>query len=448
MRRTVCSALLVAAIVLVIPSSAGSVTYGLGDSSGAFAHCLAGGTACCIDHTGTCPEGTVTGFWANPLFRALTSPASQHRITETRFFVPYDALEQWNGSVTSPGCVFSDVLDRPWYDAAGRFHRSGESWDDLRASLIEAHADGLTPVVAITGYASPAARPSWDAAGPDPTTAPGWWALHCGVQGILDAVSRLPVADQPHIWEAFNEPDILPVYNGRGAIGPGACRVTATGTPVVDGAAKAACVYGLVSRQIHAFAGRAADTVIAGTLAQPALAYLAAYASQLGSMLAPAEYPAVWSVHDYGDVTDSYPTIDVSPLSAFDSALRTDTAGRATALWVTEAGTELTDQVPAPQCQPAVAPPPGRTGTLGACVDGNAAAQTLAADAFFALPEAGAAVPITHLFWYEWQAEPHWDSALTDAAGTPRAPWCAFYGSGACTGDPSTPALSSPAATG
>jgi hypothetical protein len=448
MRRTVRSALLVAAVVLVIPSSAGAATYGLGDSAGAFAHCVTGGAVCCNDPTGTCPAGAVTGFSTNPLFRALTSPASAHRITEARFFVPYDALEQWNGSTTSPGCVFSQVLDHPWYDPASRFHPPGESWDDLRASLIEAHADGLTPVVAITGYASPGARPPWDPAGPDPTTVAGWWALHCGVQGILDAVSRLPAADQPHIWEAFNEPDILPVYNGPGAIGAGACRAPAAAGAEIDGAAKAACVYALVADQIHAFAGRAADTVIAGTLALPSVPYLAAYARQLASSLGPAQYPTIWSVHDYGDVTGSYAGVDLKPLSAFDSALRADTAGRAAQLWVTEAGTELTDPVPAPQCQPAMAPPPGRTGTVGACVDGDAAAQALSADGFFALPDAGTAVPITHLFWYQWQAEPNWDSALTDAAGSPRAPWCAFHGGGACTGDPSAPALSSPAAIG
>ena len=150
------------------------------------------------------------------------------------------------------------VLDHPWDDPAGRFHPPGESWNDLRASLIEAHADGLTPVVAITGYASPAAQPPWDPAGPDATTVAGWWTLHCGVQGILDAVGRLPAADRPHIWEAFNEPDVLPVYNGPGAAGAGACRVAAAGAPVVHGAAKAACVYALVADQIHAFAGRAA----------------------------------------------------------------------------------------------------------------------------------------------------------------------------------------------
>jgi hypothetical protein len=35
-----------------------------------------------------------------------------------------------------------------------------------------------------------------------------------------------------------------------------------------------------------------------------------------------------------------------------------------------------------------------------------------------------------------------------DGQRDPRAGWCAFYGSGNCTGDPSVPALSPPAATG
>jgi hypothetical protein len=448
MQRTLRSALLVAALLLVLTPPAGAVTYGLGDAAGSFASCDVGGTACCADSTGTCPDGAVLGYWANPLFRDLTTPTSRHRITEVRFFVPYDAIAQWNGSTTAPQCVFSQVLDRSWYDPAARFHPAGEAWNDLRSGLIAARADGLTPIVTITGYASPAARPPWDVPGPDPTTAAGWWELHCGVQGILGAVSRLPAGDQPHTWEAFNEPDGLPVYNGPGATGPGACRVSAPGAAPVDGAAKAACVYVLIASQIHAFAGRAADTVIAGTLSQPSRPYLAAYASQLNRQLGPTQYPAVWSVHDYGDVTRSYAGADLGPLSAFDAALRVDTAGRAQDLWVTEAGTELTDVAPAPECHTAAALATGRTGTLGGCVDGDAAAQALAAQAFFAIPQAGTAVPISHLFWYQWQGQPNWDSGLIDAAGQPRAPWCAFYGSGVCDGNPTAPTFSSLAATG
>ncbi|HEY2440514.1 MAG TPA: hypothetical protein VGI07_09795, partial [Solirubrobacteraceae bacterium] len=429
MRRLLPTALLVLAIVVVIPSSAGAVTYGLGDSAGAFAGCIAGGASCCADTAGTCSRGSITGFYDNPTFRALANPQSVHRISEIRVFVPYDSLAEWNGSTTAPGCVFSQVLDHHWYDGAGRFHPPGESWDDLRASLIEAHADGLAPVVAIAGYSSPAARPAWDPPAPDPTTIAGYWELRCGVQGILGAVSRLPAADEPHIWEAFNEPDGVPVYNGPGQIGPSACQPSLAGAAGaagvaglagVDGAAKAACDYVLVSGEIHAFAGHAADTVVAGALSQPSIPYLAAYAAELNSRLAGAEFPTTWSVHDYGDVTSSYATVGVTALSAFDSALKSVTGGRAGDLWVTEAGTELTDPVPDSDC-PVVPGGPGAVaggagavaggvgaatggtgaaasgaGTLGACVNGNTARQALAADAFFALPQAGVAVPITH----------------------------------------------------
>ena len=49
---------------------------------------------------------------------------------------------------------------------------------------------------------------------------------------------------------------------------------------------------------------------------------------------------------------------------------------------------------------------------------------------------AGVSVPITHLFWYEWEGEVNWDSGLLDAGGAPRSAWCAFFGSGTCTGSP------------
>ncbi|HZE04652.1 MAG TPA: hypothetical protein VE127_05470, partial [Solirubrobacteraceae bacterium] len=233
MRITVRRMLLVvvALLLLAVPSRAGAVTYGLGDASGTFAHCIPGASACCNDQLGTCAAGAIGGYYDNSLFRALTGPASAHQITEVRLFVQYDALSEWNGSLTAPGCDFSRVVNAPWTDAAGRVHPAGQSWNDLRASLIEAHADGLIPVVSIAGYPGPAARPAWDQAAPDPTTVAGYWELRCGVRGILSAVSRLPAAYQPHIWEAFNEPDAVPVYNGPGAIGPGACAVSPAGSP-------------------------------------------------------------------------------------------------------------------------------------------------------------------------------------------------------------------------
>ena len=429
MLRPLRTALLALVIALVAPAAASAVSYGLGDASGAFARCVAGAAPCCENVGIDCPASAVAGYWSNPLFRQLTGAASRHRITEARFFVAYDAVEEFNGSTTSPGCRFSRALTERWTDAAGRLHHAGQSESDLRVSLIEAHADGLIPVVAIAGYI-PTAMPAWDQPAPDPTTLAGYWEYRCGVQGILDAVSRLPAADQPHIWEAMNEPDGFPVYNGDAQGPKTSCSVALNGA--ADGAAKAACDYVLSAAEIHHFAGHAADTVIAGAFSHPSPVYLADYAALIRTQLPGALSPSTWSVHDYGDVTDAFAGPVFTALSAFDQALATDAGGGARDLWVTEAGTELTDPAVSENCPQA----PGVPVTLGACVSGQPARQATAAADFFALPTAGVAVPITHLFWYQWQGASAWDSAITDGAGVPRAPWCAFFGAGVCDGNP------------
>ena len=159
--------------------------YGLGDSAGEFARCVNATDACCFGDPTSCPAGSVTGFWNNPWFTALSSASSAHRVSFVRLFVSIDAVSQFNGSTTSPGCGPSRVLQQSWYDTAGRLHAAGESLQDLMAGLAQAHADGLTPVVSITGYAVPSSRPSFDAPAPDPTTPAGYWDYRCGVEGIL-----------------------------------------------------------------------------------------------------------------------------------------------------------------------------------------------------------------------------------------------------------------------
>lgn len=437
LRRAMALVLVLAAAVLAAglttPSGArAAVTYGISDAPGAFAHCVDRAMPCCTDPASVCLPGTVAGYYDDPAFRTLTTPASAHPITTVRLFVDYDAVQEYNGSPTDPGCRFSRVLHQSWTDAAGRVHPPGESLNDLVASLIEAGQDRLSPVVSIAGYESPHAVPPWDAPAPDPTTPAGYWEYRCGVQGILDVISRLPVGDRPHVWEAFNEPDGFPVYNGAGRSGPGACAVAAAGAAPVDGAAKAACLYAIAAGEIHGFAGHAGDTVIAGVLSQPSVPYLRAYAAMLGAALPGPGLPAVWSVHDYADVTRSFAAPQLGPLQAFDAALASASGGAARDLWVTEAGTELTDPEAFAGCG-AVA---GLPETLGACVAGQAARQAMAAQAFLALPQAGIAVPITHLFWYQWQGEPDWDSAITDGYGQPRAPWCVLFGTGTCMGNP------------
>jgi hypothetical protein len=474
-------------------TAGGSVLYGLGDSTGNFARCLNATDACCYGDPTSCPAGSLSGFWNDPWFNALTSPSSAHRVSYVRLFVSIDAVAQFNGSATSPGCAPSRVLQQSWYDPAGRLHTAGESLQDLMAGLVQAHADGLTPVVSIAGYPIPSSRPAFDAPAPDPTTPAGYWDYRCGVEGILGAISRLPAADQPHVWESFNEPDTVALYrtgdaegaggasadngpsadSGPSADGGGAsadagtsadsggagadtntsadpsgststsasapasadqaggCAITANGVP--DGAAKAACDYVLADQVIHQFAGHQADTLLAGVFSRMSPTYLEHYVTTLAAALPGSSFPASWAVHDYSGVTRAYLGSSLADLEAFDRELGTDTGGRAKDLWITEAGMLLNSRTKLGDC-PAHGTDPA--GTVGACVNGNDAVQRTDISAFFSLPRAGVSVPITHLFWYEWKGEANWDSGLLDAGGVPRSAWCAFFGSGTCTGSP------------
>ena len=444
-----------------LATAGGSVLYGLGDSEGNFARCVNATDACCYGDPTSCPAGSLAGFWNDPWFKALTSPSSAHRVSFVRLFVSIDAVAQFNGSATSPGCVPSRVLQQSWYDTAGRLHTAGESLQDLMAGLVQAHADGLTPLVSIAGYSVPTSRPAFDAPAPDPTTPAGYWDYRCGIEGILGAISRLPAADQPHVWEPFNEPDTIALYRTGDAEGtsstsadsdPSAdpsgststsatvpassdqasgCAVTADGVP--DGAAKAACDYVLADQVIHQFAGHQADTLLAGVFSQMSPTYLEHYVATLATALPGSSFPASWGVHDYSGVTRGYQGSSLVDLEAFDRDLGTDTGGRAKDLWITEAGMLLNSRTKLGACPASGADP---AGTVGACINGNAAAQAADISTFFSLPQAGVSVPITHLFWYEWEGEINWDSGLVDSAGVPRSAWCAFFGSGTCTGSP------------
>src|SRR5665811_989034 len=132
-----------------LAASASAETYGLGDAPGTFAHCTIAAAP------GSCPASATGGYYSDPNFRALTGPASAHRINQVRLFVAYDAIEEYNGSPTSPGCTLSRVAQQSWRDGAGRLHGAGQSWNDLQAGLLAARADGLQPVVSIAGYGSP-----------------------------------------------------------------------------------------------------------------------------------------------------------------------------------------------------------------------------------------------------------------------------------------------------
>ncbi len=412
-------------------SEAGApVTYGIADAPGQFARCTPTDPDCCAEQSARCDLGEMSGYFDNPRFLKLLTPVSAHRIRDVRLFVPYDAVEAFNGSTRSPGCVYSRVREQSWSVPDGE-QAPGEAIDELVAGIIQARAEGLTPVVSIAGYPFPSGRPAWDPPIADPTTTSGYWAYRCGVQGILSELSRLPAWEQPHLWEAINEPEAFAIFRGSDAAPATGCDVGSEPQP--DGPAKAACDEAIASTVIHGFAGHADDSVIAGTFQHPYVGYLGAYVTELARQMPGARFPGVWSVHDYPEVTDAYAVPNATELARFDAALARDTGGRAHSLWITEAGAVLTSTVRSGDC-PAVGV--DTAGSLGACINGQAARQAAGARAFFKLPHVAAAVPITHLFWYQFTGAPHWDSGLVDPTGVPRAAYCVFYGHGDCTGNP------------
>jgi hypothetical protein len=440
--------LVLAATGAAAPSAAEATTYGIADAEGTFASCSS------YDYP--CSAGSVGGYWSNAWFQLLYGSSSAHTLGSVRLFVDYDAVYAWNGSTTSPGCVYSNPLQYSWQDQSGSNHPAGQSWYDLFYGLQEAAADHLTPLVSIGGYGSIHAN-SWDPATPDPTTVSGYWQYYCGVAGIVSAINywnsngAIPAAGVPHEWEAFNEPDGTSTYNGNANSEDWNCDTSNNGN--VDGAGKAACDWIIAHNTIHAYSGHSTDTVAAGVFHAPSGAtgscitynYMCAYANMLVSQ---GYYPPTWAVHDYNDVTASTINGSTHPLlKSFDSALYADTAQTASSIWVTEAATRLDDPDRTYNGQGVnCAATPGDTdnngGTLGACVDENAYAQTTAAQNFFTLPDVytygGAPIPVTQIFWYQLIGNSiGWDSGMWDGNSSGRAPYCVWYGINAsnCTGN-------------
>ena len=73
------------------PTRARSCT-GSATPTGEFARCVNATNACCYGDPTSCPAGSVTGFWNDPWFKALTSASSAHRVSYVRLFVSIDAV--------------------------------------------------------------------------------------------------------------------------------------------------------------------------------------------------------------------------------------------------------------------------------------------------------------------------------------------------------------------
>jgi hypothetical protein len=444
--------LAVFAVLAVVAWPAGAsaaVVYGFGDAPGLFAQCTTGDAPC---------SGQITGYWNDPSFTALGSPGSAHRLTMIRLYVAYDAVATSNGR---GGCTSSNPWRYAYTDQVGRRYPRQYAWEELYNGLTRAHADGLVPVVAISGYSNYTAVKSYagspapgDPAEPDPTARAGRLAFECGVRGLVNALDdSLPAGERPHYWEAWNEPnggcrylnnDCTP---SRCAQMDEAAPCSATGGAdsscgdrADSGAARAACLAVQMAAQIRPTRGHSSDTLLDGAFAWPSTGYLAPYYRLLRSQNA---LQPTWSVHDYGDPTasDALGSDQTWLLAGFDAALSSLGCAECQ-MWVTEAGAILpdTDSNYAGLSLPCGA-------TLGECVNGNRAAQAAGADGFFDLARVGP-LPVTHLFWYEFTGpiSSDWDSGLLDAGGTPREPYCAWLGWGNCASGSPWAGLATPTA--
>lgn len=365
-----------------------------------------------------------------------------------RLFAPYDAV--YDASPTTQAC-------RSSYDYASHTSSQyptgggpGSAWFRLVAEINDARAVGLTPLIALTNATADDQQQDGDPSTPDPTAAgpAGPAAIttlagadyRCGVQGLtyLTHVQHLSVGE----WEAWNEPDGAPAYNGAlsnacgatpnscGGVydaGTGLCGST---TYTQCGPLEAGGLYADLAATLshwHTVYGWQVPPVAAGTLSWGSVGYFNAYFKQLTTVI--GQSPGYVSFHDYADVTSggsaqSYNfTKDVFNL--FSGAGKPQPS-----VWVTEAGIVLTDGDRSYNYSP-VACSNGEAddaSQLGACVDGNPSAQQAGASGFLNLPSRGSYSPgqITQVFWYQLQpanASTGWDSGLLAPPAEPGGSW-------------------------
>lgn len=409
-----------------------AVSYGFSDSPSV---CTAWGTSAC----------NAWGYGFASYFSSKAAPGRQSAfailranlpLRYVRLSVPYDAV--YDADPASGQCRSSyDYISHPSSLSEGG--GPGSAWYRLAQELKDAQSIGLTPVVALSnatadgqqqdGNPSTPDMTAASSSGPDSVPTVAGEDYSCGVRGVtyLTHAQGLTVGE----WEAWNEPDGSPAYNGAlnnvcGSLpnscagiydqGTGLCGST---TYVQCGPLEAAHMYAALVNaltQLNAQYGWALPPTAAGALSWPSLGYFNAYARQLSTVI--GRWPPYWSYHDYADVTNG----QYAQSLAFTKDLYNTYANAGQpqpSAWITESGVVLTDTDTSYNGQ-AIACANGEGDdalTLGACVDGSPSAQQAGATTFLNLPTNGAyaAGQITELFWFQLQpanASTGWDSGL------------------------------------
>jgi hypothetical protein len=441
---TICTIGLGAAVAPAIGRAAAQ--FGIGGNLDTTTYGAIDSFAKCRVNRYPCPVGELSGWgvpgsFANGSFATLKSALP---LRQVRFVVPYDALSQFQGN----SCTTSST-----YFATG-----GAAWNDLLNELAQAKADGLTPEVALAGggggFGVPGAPiPVYGTAGDrvHALTLAGQ-DYRCGVEALMNdtAAQDLPVAE----WEAWNEPDTNVNYNGPL---PNAC--TSADSPCAGtyndggyvcgsldnrcGALEAAALWNIAERVATADAGLpgfpktiqvAAGAFGAGPVNRKITTswnYVNEYMTEVDRYFAP---PKVVSLHPNNDISASGrlgtpTTTDTQAVIAYLNSV----LSAPPKIWITEASGNLADPATTYAGEPATctSAAPGNDGpNLGACLNGNGAAQAAGARGFLAL---GALPQVTRVFWYQFLLQsysdsafglPDFDSALLDASGTPRPSYC------------------------
>ncbi len=389
-------------------------------------------------------DGTATGnppafpYQGNRYFTELlggtgcAASAAARAICYARIYVPWDAINDGNGSLASGTCARSPSA--PGTPAA-----------TFAAELTAAsRVVGMSHVL-VSLTTAPAGSPDdiW------PTDA----EYECGFSGLLRAAPGV------REWEVFNEPDSNYAAATTGAdcthrngvwvassgahqclLGSGA--VTPSGGNGHGGSAQAAAHWYLDAKRVDP---DRTHTLLAGgfnyssSRCTPSTCYYLAGYFRVLSAIYPHPPDAV-ALNPYIDV--SYAALNrgspvppassglpsaVGAIAAIDKAYPSDPP-----IWFTEVGVWLTDGGREPVTSGCADGNPQDLGTWAACLNGNPTAQALAAEGYLRLPDDSAQVK--RIYYYDFDGQnPGWDSGLVNlnaslpgsrAGGTPRTTWC------------------------
>jgi hypothetical protein len=373
-------------------------------------------------------------YQSNPYFTQLLggpSCGNSNAVCYARLYVPWDAVNNGKGSFSAGTCAAS---------VSGLGTPAAAFAAELSAAARVVGAKHV--LVSLTTATSPA-DDIW------PTDA----EYECGLSGLERAAPGV------REWEVFNEPDSNYAVastasdcthrNGVwvGSAGSYQCLLASrhVGGNGHGGSAQAAAYWYLDAKRVDS---NQDHTLLAGgfnyssSRCTPSTCYYLGGYLRVLSAIYPHPPDAI-ALNPYIDV--SYAALNGgNPVPPASSGLPS-AQGAIVAIdrvypsgppiWFTEAGVWLTDHGKEPVTSGCRDGNPQDDGTWSACVNGNPAAQALAAEGYLRLPSESSQVQRVYYYDFDLQ-NPGWDSGLVNlsppllgahAHGAPRTAWCVLH---------------------